>query len=151
MSKDLLFRCVALTVAFLQPLIILLCHGTAVISISSMWGTDLQPLFIFTNAMTSYYFFQTKHWFIPSIFILLLTAFSVNMYPILHNTLAICFFLSVFYPLWKTRDKGFIALYACSVPFLLLGNFFWMEFWAVYVICAYHIRNVYIIWKYENR
>lgn len=151
MAKDLLFRCIALVVALAQPIIILLYNGVDTISISSMWGTDLQPLFILTNAMTSYFFFQTKHWIIPSVFLLLLTAFSVNMYPILHNILAVSFFLSVFYPLYKVRDKMFLILYACSIPFLLLSDFFWMECWAIYIICAYHLKNLYIFWKYEHR
>lgn len=151
MSKEFYLKCLAVVMALLQPIIILSFFGTEVISISSMWGGHLQPLFICTNAITSYFFFQTKQWIVPSIFLLLLTAFSVNLYPDIHNVLAGLFFISSLIPMIDRKYNVFGLLYLFTIPIGLYYSFFWMEFWAIYVLCAYHLRNMYIIWKYEHR
>lgn len=151
MSKDFNLKCIAILLALIQPIIILIFFGGEIISISSTWGGDLQPLFICTNAMISYFLFQTKEWVIPSMFLLLLTAFSVNLFPTLHNLLAVCFFVSNLYPLMKTKTfKTFGLVYILAIP-ICWFSFFWMEVWAIYVLSAYHIKTMYIIWKYEHR
>ena len=80
--------------ALIQPIIVLIVYGFDVKSFSSLWGTDLQPLFIITSATTSFFMVQLDKWRIPSMFILLLTAFSMDIFPMTHNILAVCFFVS---------------------------------------------------------
>jgi hypothetical protein len=93
-KNDILIRGFVLLLAILQPIIIVLCYGFDVFSISSIWLTGLQPLFIITNACTSYFLFDIKGWWIPAILLLLLTAFSIEFNSIIHNILAVSFFLS---------------------------------------------------------
>jgi len=86
-------------IALLQPFIIYFVCGD-LISISQSWNTPLQPLFIFTNALVSYFFFDIHNWRIPAILLLLLTVFSVKDYFMLHNILAISFFIYNYYLLY---------------------------------------------------
>ena len=79
-------------IAVLQPFIIYFVCGDLV-SISQSWNTNLQPLFIFTNALVSYFFFDIPKWRIPAVLLLLLTVFSVKDWFLLHNILAILFFV----------------------------------------------------------
>ena len=152
MIKSLTFRFFAIILAIVQPIIIIFLKGTNVISISSMWGTELEPLFIFTNAVTSFYLFQDKRWQIPSLFLLLLTAFSVQSYPLLHNLFAAGFFISSLISLFeKEKFKLFPILYLISIVFLPKKYYFWMEIWAVYVICAYHLNILWIVYKFKKR
>ena len=46
--------------AFIHPLIILLVCGE-IISFSAAWKTQLQPLFIITNAATSYFLYSINN------------------------------------------------------------------------------------------
>ena len=80
-------------IAVIQPFIIYLTCGH-LDSISQSWNTPLQPLFIFTNALVSYFFFDLPKWRISAVLLLLLTVFSVESYVDIHNVLAILFFIS---------------------------------------------------------
>lgn len=131
--------------ALLQPLIIVLCYGVDVHSISAMWLTALQPLFIITNAFTSYYLFDIRRWRIPSLFLLLLTAFSVQFSMVSHNIFAVIFFLSCIYSLYGIRRlRWYILLYILSGLVLLFFGIFWAEVWAIIIICSYHLHVMYI-------
>lgn len=131
--------------ALLQPLIIIMCYGTDVHSISAMWLTALQPLFILTNASTSYYLFDIKRWRIPSLFLLLLTAFSVEFSMIAHNIFAVIFFVSCVYSLYGIRRlRWYILPYVLSGLIFFLFGIFWAEVLAVVVICSYHLHGMYI-------
>ncbi len=135
-----------LLLALLQPLIIVLCYGVDVHSISTMWLTTLQPLFIITNASTSYYLFDLKRWRIPSLFLLLLTAFSVEFSMITHNIFAIIFFITCVYSLYGIRRlRRYILIYILSLLVLVFtSSVFWAEVWAIIVICSYHLHSIYI-------
>jgi hypothetical protein len=131
--------------ALFQPIIIILCYGFDVHSISSMWLTALQPLFIITNATTSYFLFNINGWRIPSLFLLLLTAFSIQFSMLFHNIFAIMFFLLCIRSLRViNRLKVYIFPYIGSIIILLLFGIFWAESWAIIVICCYHIHAMYI-------
>ena len=144
---NFIIRLFVILVSLLQPFILIYFCGELP-SISKYWGTPLQPLFIFINATTSYFFFGLKEWRIPSIFLMLLTAFSVELYPLAHNIFAVLFFLSCLYSLYKTKRFRFYTIfYSFS---LLVGFFFgilWLEIFAILVLTAYHL-NVLIYKEY---
>lgn len=147
-KNDILIRGFVLLLAILQPIIIVSCYGFDVFSISSIWLTGLQPLFIITNACTSYFLFDIKGWRIPAILLLLLTAFSIEFNSIIHNILAVSFFLSCVKSLGGIkRLSWYIFPYVISLFIGLFLGMFWGEVFAVYVICAYHINAMYIAYK----
>ncbi len=141
---NIVVKLLVVMLALVQPLIIVLAIGD-VPSISSIWTTNLQPLFIITNAVTSYFLFSTKNWFLPSLFLLLLTAFSVDFSLVLHNVFAILFFVFSFYSLTSIRRlRWYLIPYILSVGILLPFGIFWAEVWAIIVICLYHLHSMYI-------
>jgi len=112
--------------------------------LSNSWQTILQPLFIITNAVTSFYFFSLNRWKIPSVFLMLLTAFSVDMSPMFHNILAGGFFLTCLYPLmWFKRFSYYVYIYLFSGVIWWLFGLFWFEVWGVYTLCIFHIH---VLW-----
>ena len=152
MIQSLTFRFFAIILALMQPIIIIFFKGINVLSLSSMWGTELEPLFIFTNAITSFYLIQDEKWQVPSLFLMLLTVFSMNVYPFLHNLFAAGFFISSLVALFeKEKYKIFPIIYLISIVFLPKKHYFWMEIWAIYVICAYHLNILWIIYKFKQR
>ena len=109
-------------------------------SLSSYWRTPLQPMFIIINAATSYFFFSTDKWLIPSIFLLLLTAFSLDLYPTTHNVFAGLFFLSCAYPLLTLKRFQFFGiLYFMSIFVLLYSGMLWFEIYCVLILGSYHL------------
>ena len=132
-------KILSVVLASVQPFVFLYFIGEQQ-SLSSYWLTPLQPLFIITNAITSYFLFTTNHWQFPALILLGVTAFSVEMYPTVHNILAAVFFIIVVYPLWKHPKFRFYL-----TPYLLgglvaLGNMFYGEIICILTICAYHLH-----------
>jgi hypothetical protein len=126
-----------IALAVISPFICLSLYGYLP-SISSYWRTGLQPLFIIANATTSYYLYSVKRWRIPALFLLLLTSFSVELYPTFHNILAVGFFISNIIPLLKTnRFKWTIYPYASSLLILPFSMTF-AEIIAIISLCIYH-------------
>ena len=126
--------------AVLQPFIIYFVCGELV-SISQSWNTPLQPLFIFTNALVSYFLFDLPKWRVPAVLLLLLTVFSVQSWFVLHNILAICFFIFAGVSMISLKKfRFYIPIYLISLFFLLNGGFFWMETWAIIILVAYHLH-----------
>ena len=141
---NMVVKLLVIILAITQPLIIFFTLGD-VPSISSVWLSYLQPLFIITNAVTSYFLFSTKNWFLPSLFLLLLTAFSVDFSLVLHNIFAVLFFIVSLYSLYGIRRlRWYIIPYILSAIVLLLFGVFWAEVWAILVICLYHLHSMYI-------
>ena len=124
-----------LVLASLSPIICLLYEYRP--SLSSYWNTGMQPLFIIANVLTSYYLYQIKNWRPSSLMLLLLTAFSINLYPTLHNGLAILFFIVTLYPLRMTNHYkwvGWIYLFSMVIlPFNMLGA----EIIAIWSLCLH--------------
>ncbi len=146
-KRDFIYRVFVVILSLLQPIIILIVLGEAP-SISSSWNTPLQPLFITVNAMTSYFFFSSHRWEIPSVLLLLLTAFSVESFPIMHNIFAIGFFIMCMYPIFKLkRWRYYGILYLIGVVIVMRYGLFWGEFWCVWVLCIYHIHIVVYMYK----
>ena len=148
-KKDYQMRLGVLVLASLSPIICLLYEYRP--SLSSYWNTGMQPLFIIANVLTSYYLYQIKNWRPSSLMLLLLTAFSINLYPILHNGLAILFFIVTLYPLGMTNHyKWIFWMYVGSLgilPFSMLGA----EIIAIWALCLHHFFMFRQLYKLSNR
>jgi len=132
-----ILKWVTIATTILSPFIMIAWIGEMQ-SISAYWNTLAQPLFIFTNATTSYFLFTIHHWKLPAVLLLLVTAFSVTMYPILHNIFAVSFFIICFWSMWQLhRFRWYLILYilagALTIYKLLYG-----EILAITIICIYH-------------
>ena len=141
---DSLIRIIILIICFLSPFL-MLTYGKKV-SISSYWETPLQPLFLMTNALTTYMFFNIPKWRISAILLFLLTIFSVEYHLSLHNIFAIGFFVSNLYPLLSIKRYRIL-----TIPYFLsliwLPDIFWVEVHAIIVLCFYHTI---LMWKFYN-
>lgn len=134
-------RLFVVLLAVLQPFIILMVCEDDIISISGSWRTELQPLFIITNILVSSFFYKLKKWKIPAISLFLLTAFSVDVYPMTHNIIAAVFFISSFYSLLKAkRFKYYSIVYLSSLIMGALYGLFSFETWSIVTLCVYHIH-----------
>ena len=135
----------------LQPLIYLVYFKGDLQSFSHSFETELQPLFIVVNASSSFFFFSLNKWKIPALFLMLLTAFSTERFETIHNIFAVLFFLSCFYSLQEyKRMEMYLRLYCFSI-FIAFFGLFWFEFLAVYVLCFYHLHNLYKNFQYNTR
>jgi hypothetical protein len=142
-SFEIIKRLFTSILAVLQPFIIYFTCGNLA-SISQTWDTPLQPLFIFTNALVSYFLFDLSKWRIPAVLLLLLTVFSVTDWFILHNILAVGFFIMAGVSMLSVkRFRFYIPIYLLSLFFLLNGGFFWMETWAIICLAAYHMHIIF--------
>lgn len=137
MILNKVFQYLAVLLPLVQPFVFIGCFGE-LRSISAYWETAGQPLFIITNAVVSYFLFNTKHWTLPALFLLILTAFSVTLYPLIHNIAAGGFFVSCIYPMARNaKFRPYVSAYliaglvAISAP--LCG-----ELIAINIICIYH-------------
>lgn len=147
---DFLLRLSVVIIAMASPFICLLIEGELP-SYSQYWITDVRPLFIFTNAATSYLLFSVRKWKIPAIWLMLLTAFSYDQYFWIHNVTAICFFVTCLISISFTRRfKYYVLPYISSVIFFLLFGIYWGEVAAISVICAYHLHRLIAYNKIEN-
>lgn len=139
---DLQLKIFVIFITILQPFFLILTQGVKE-SISSYWESPLQPLFIFVNATTSYYLLSTPKWRTASLFLLLLTAFSVSQFKIIHNIFAGCFFLSCLISLLSVKRFFYYGiLYILSIPLLFLFNFIWFEIYAMIIIVSYHLHTI---------
>ena len=149
-NVDYLLRVFVITFAAIIPLLFYFIEGFKP-SISSYWETPLQPIFIIGNATTSYFLYSLKNWKISASMLLLLTAFSITSYPMLHNIFAVCFFLSCLRPLYLNNHykKVFFYIYLSSLPLLLI-NLFTFETVIILILCVYHVdilNRLYLIKK----
>jgi hypothetical protein len=123
----------------LQPFILIMNQGY-LWSISSYWKTSLQPLFILVNAGTSYFFFSTEKWIVPAIFLLLLTAFSVEEYKLVHNIFAALFFISCTIPLLQIKRFQFFGyIYLFSLVVFWVYGMLIFEIYCVLILGLYHL------------
>lgn len=148
---DMFERLVTSVLAVLQPFIIYMCYGD-LHSISQVWTTPLQPMFIIINAFVSFFFFKLEKWRIPAMLLLFLTAFPVSNYFILHNIIAVSFFIFSGISLWSIKKfRPYILVYLISGLFLFDG-LFWVETWAIITLVFYHIHiMLYTIFLGRNR
>lgn len=121
------------------------------ISLSKSWETPYQPLFILMNAATSYFFFSMPKWQLPSIFLTLLTAFSVVRHPDMHDAIAGLFFISSVYALYTShrfREYMIFYLFGGLVAF---KSIMWGEVIAITTLSFYHLELLIYKQKLLNR
>lgn len=138
-TYDFMSRMLVVILAGLAPIVCLLVYGEME-SVSAYWKTDLQPLFIITNAATSFYFYSNKNkmWRFSALMLLLLTAFSVELYGSIHNVVAIAFFISNLYPLYKSNHfKWCFWIYLSSLV-VFAFSMLYAELIAINALCLFH-------------
>ena len=117
-------------------------------SFSAMWESPIQPMFIFVNAITSYYFFIMDKWRLSGIFLLLLTAFSIKNFFIIHNVFAISFFAYSVIPIATDKRLSiYLVPYMLSLAFVNWPNIFFSEIIAISTLCAFHAHKLYFQYK----
>lgn len=140
--KEFLIKLLVILVSFIYPFVLMSVEGELG-SISQYWNTSLQPLFIAANVMTAYFFFSIDNWKLPSYFLVLLTAFSVKLYPITHDVIATLFFVSCLIPLFRSKRFKFYAyFYFLSIPIGLFCGLLWLEIWGMFILCSYHLHTL---------
>lgn len=139
---DFLTRLLVVISALASPFICILVGGELA-SYSEYWSSEMRPLFIFTNASTSYFLFSISRWKIPALSLMFLTAFSYDQYPLIHNITAIAFFiLCLLIILLDRRYKYWIIPYIASIPILLSFGILWAEIVAISIVCGYHLHRL---------
>lgn len=145
---EFLIRIVILMICFISPFIMLFGYGKLV-SISSYWESPFQPLFIVSNALTTYIFVNLPKWRISAVLLFLLTVFSVEYHPTLHDIFAIGFFVINLYPLLSIkRYRLFVIPYFLSL--IWLPDIFWVEVHAIIVLCIYHTILMWRLYKLRS-
>ena len=135
--RNIFERLFTLFLAIIQPFIIYFLYGDNQ-AISRAWDTPLQPLFIITNALVSFFFFKIPKWRIPALLLLLLTSFPVTDYFVLHNIFAILFFIFSGVSLWSIKKfRYYLGVFLISALFLFHG-LFWAETWGIITLVVYH-------------
>jgi len=150
--REFLIKLLVIIVSFIYPFVLLSVEGELG-SISQYWNTSLQPLFITANVMTAYFFFSIDNWKLPSYFLVLLTAFSVQLYPTTHDVIATLFFISCLIPLFKSkRFKYYAYFYFVSIPIGLISGLLWLEIWGMFILCLYHLHTlIYTMWLFHKK
>ena len=119
----------------IYPILIGIFVGTEK-GLSLLSGTEYEPLFIFINACTSFFFFSYKRITLKvmSVCLLLLTCFSTHLFPVLHNFFAVLFFLVAVYELknWK--------IFLLSLLFLVFGNIFFFESFLIAILAVHNLK-----------
>jgi len=121
------------------------------ISLSKSWETPYQPLFILMNAATSYFFFLMPKWQLSSFCLMLLTAFSLQMYPDIHDIIALGFFVVTFYALYSSqRFEEYIIFYLFG-GLVAFKNIMWGEVISITALSTYHLELLIYKQKLLNR
>ena len=143
---ELSVRTLALLLASVAPLMCVAAYGWG-FSYSQYWNTPLQPVFILSNIITAYYLFDSERWKAPAIFLVLVVSFSVEDYLVVHNLMAISFFVACIGPLWvSNRFKWIVWLYiACTA--LIFYDMLLAELAAINCLVLFHGLMLY---KYKR-
>ncbi len=120
-------------------------------SISQYWNTPLQPLFIFSNIICSYFFFTLPNWRLSSFLLIMVTCFSWAQFPTVHDVVALSFFFACLYSLWKSgRFMIYCYLFALSIIIypvnILLG-----EIISIIILSGFHLRILLYREKLKSR
>ena len=137
--KEFHVKILAIFFALITPFI-MVTSGDTLGSISQYWSTQYQPLFIVSNIICSYFFFSLKNWKIPSIFLVLVTAFNHYQFNFFHNIFAVGFYFACLYSLFQ--NKRFIIyriLFILTVP-LYFYSIIIGEITSIIILCAHHLR-----------
>ena len=142
LTDKIWFRFLVIAIALASPFVCLFSIGE-LDSYSEYWVSDARPLFIFTNAATSYFLFSMRNWWISAICLMLLTAFSFDQYLWVHNISAILFFIVSGIAIYKSiKFRYYLLPYLSSIVILLLFGIFWAEVVGITVISSYHLHRL---------
>ena len=144
-------RILVLAIAIISPFLCIGIEGE-LSSYSAYWGTDMRPIFIFTNAATSYFLYSMKNWWFPALFLMFLTAFAIDQYLWVHNITAILFFIFCGISIRLGRKYDYYLIpYLSSIIFLIFFGILWAEIVAILTICAYHTHRLIKFYRISNR
>ena len=139
---DLLEKLFTSILAIINPILIHILYPSLP-TVSQSWGTPLQPMFIISNVLVSFFLLKLPNWRVPAILLLLLTAFNTDDFYVLHNIFAILFFIFSAVSLGSLhRLNYYVILYLGSICVMPLG-LYWVETWAILTICLYHIHLIF--------
>ena len=127
-----------IVLALVSPWVMIIVEGVEP-SISTYFSSSIQPLCVVVNATTSHFLFSMRRWRLPSIFLLLLTAFSVTNFPYFHNALAISFFISSAVSISRSKQLSFFFYFYIASLFLFEFGMLWVEIHCVTVISIFHL------------
>lgn len=141
MNKDLIYRILAMVLGIACPLI-MISWFPEVKSLSGFFETEAVPLFIVMNIVTAYFFYLLPNWKISGVLLFLVTAVPLHYYKHLHDILAVLFFISCIFAVWKSNRYRFLIfpfmISISIIPFSLL----WAEISGIYSICIFHTLMV---------
>jgi hypothetical protein len=143
---------IAFLLAILLPICSLIMYGDSIKSFSTLVNTNLNFMFVLLNITTGYCFINLKYWEITGWILILLTAFNVEQYHLLHNFLGTLFFiscaLSIYYGVQTMRKwiYGYVAVVLLTCWFGL----FWMETALVYFLVVFHKSYIDKFWRLKN-
>lgn len=140
-------KLIAIILAMVQPFILMACFGE-LNSLSAYWDTAGQPLFIITNATTSYFLFSTRSWQLPAVCLLGVTAFPFSTFQIVHNVLAITFFILAVIPMIRLSKFRYYLIPYIVGTCVIFYNLFYGEIICILTICLYHMHILLHITKY---
>ena len=133
-------------IASIATSIVALSEG---ITLSSLAGTNYEPLLLMTGASTSLSFFLTKKWAIPSFFIAILSSFSVHLYPGIHNVSATLFYTSAFILIFLDKHIKWYK-FLLLLPFIAaIHSLLAFEVVANLLLILYHFY--YIVRRVESK
>jgi hypothetical protein len=137
-----IIKIIVIFISLIYPFILWSIEGE-LNSLSQYWNTSLQPLFILANVMTAYFFFTLDDWKISSVLLVLVTSFSVKLYPNIHNLVAVLFFISCLFPIYKSkRYKFYFYLYMVSPIIGIFWGLLYLEIYSIIVLCSYHLHSI---------
>lgn len=134
MNLRLLKLCLCL-LCIIYPILIGIFVGTQK-GLSLLSVGYFEPLYIFVNACTSYFFFGYNKWTwkTMSASLLLLTCFNCHIYPFLHNVFAVIFFLAV---VWELKNLRVLIM---ALMFLIFGNIFLFESYLIIILAIHNLK-----------
>jgi len=138
--KKLIPNLVSIAIAMSFPLIMIQLGEMK--SLSAFWNTEAQPMFIIMNAVTSYFLFSSDRWQMPALLLLLLTAFSVTTWPVVHNIFAFTFFITAMFPIALAHRLHWYLL-----PYVIGGSIMYFnmligEIICIETLCLYHLHLI---------
>jgi hypothetical protein len=113
-------------------------------SLSAYWETPMQPMFILANAATSFFFYDIPRWRLSAFALMLVTAFNIEDFRVLHNAFAGVFFIMSAYALLRSnRYRGMIWPYLASLAVIISGYVYSGyilvgEIFAIATLSVYH-------------
>jgi len=134
----------AISISVLTPWICYYNEGPRK-ALSLYWYTDMWILFLLTNIVTGYYFLTLPSWRLSGILLIGLTLFPCKDYIILHDIIAILFFIANINPIIRNKRLSKYCIPYVASFFILPFSIFWTEVLAIIVLCLYHSHSLILL------